>query len=131
MNILVGRIYIYLKENNPSKINCAKNENDFRNHFAKNVCADIGLVRDVADAHKHLELTRRSRKVTSADQTSLATTGWGEEPFGESPISGSEHIVITVDDGSKRSLKAVLTNTVKVLELTTRRCRITAPILPM
>lgn len=69
---------------------------------------EYALLRDVAEAHKHVKLDRRSRRVTNADQTAVGATGYGEAPYGEGPFGGGPSVVITLDDGSKRHLSAIV-----------------------
>ena len=55
-------------------------------------------------------LTRGNRQITSATQTGVAKMGYGEGGFGEGVFGGGDQIVITLDDGSKRALSAVIQN---------------------
>ena len=43
-------------------------EDQYRARLAKQECADFALVRDVAEAHKHVELNRKPRRLTASDQ---------------------------------------------------------------
>lgn len=76
----------------------------------------MGLARDVADAHKHFELDRSSRQLTNATQTSAGTLGWGKGGFGEGVYGGAEQLVVTLDDGSKRPLLAIMNNVMEMWE---------------
>lgn len=58
----------------------------------------VGLVRDVADAHKHLKLERKSRSLTNAEQTGLKHIGYGEG-YGMA-YGGGEVLVVILDDDS-------------------------------
>jgi len=78
----------------------------FRTELAKGN-PDFALLRDVAEAHKHVKLDRPGRAVTSAMQSSIGATGYGEAGFGEGPFGGGPSVVVVLDDGSKRHLSAV------------------------
>jgi len=62
---------------------------------------DYALIRDVCDAHKHLELNRPSKRVTKAEQTTTGKMGWGEAKWGEARWGSPEEIVVTDDSGDK------------------------------
>lgn len=87
----------------------------FRAELAKQ-CGDFALLRDVAEAHKHMKLDRPTRVVTNASQTARGATGYGEGPYGEGPYGGGPSIVVELDGGSKRHLTAVA-DTVEALWL--------------
>ena len=61
----------------------------------------FAIVRDVAEAHKHVRLDRASRVITGGEQTALGATGWGEAGFGTGPYGGGPSIVAELDDGTK------------------------------
>ena len=85
--------------------------------MAAKECLDFGLLRDVVDGHKHVELTRRSKKVTHYSQTKEETNGGFFPPnyfasnyFGRGYFSPMPRFVVTLDDGSKRDLSTILEN---------------------
>jgi hypothetical protein len=65
---------------------------DARRHGAQNVgelraalgtqAGAFALIRDIADAHKHLTLHRPGCAVTGAGQTGAGRMGWGEAEYG-------------------------------------------------
>jgi hypothetical protein len=63
--------------------------------------ADIGLVRDVADAFKHHRPHRQTAVVASSDVI-LTMIGFGKAPFGEGKFDG-EQVIITTTTGHKRA----------------------------
>jgi hypothetical protein len=75
-------------------------------------CEDFGLVRDIADAHKHVVIDRASRKITGSDQTQTGTIGYGQGGYGEGVYGGADQLVVTLDDGSKRALSGVMQNVI-------------------
>lgn len=79
--------------------------------------ASYALIRDVAEAHKHVKLDRPDRFVTSAGQTTVGGTGWGEGGYGEGPFGGGPQLVVTLDDGTRRAFSAIVDETVKLWEL--------------
>ena len=93
---------------------------EYRSRLAE-TNSDFALVRDIDDAHKHLELTRPihpPRKLSSAAQTYLEETGgyggsaWGEEPWG----GASAEIVVRLDNGTLRPLSLILMNVIQIWE---------------
>ena len=69
--------------------------------------ADFGLVRDIDDTHKHLELTRGKRP-TSVQGGAWGNSWWGM--WGES--WGTREIVVPLNDGTQRPLDAILKNVI-------------------
>lgn len=67
-------------------------------------CENFSILRDVAEAHKHMKLDRRPGPV----QTALCETSFGDAGWGEGPYGGSAAIVVSLDDNSKRHLITVL-----------------------
>ncbi len=87
----------------PSRVFGTTNTSSFRselahrnNHFA--------VLRDVVEAHKHMQLDRTSRVLTQSNQTTLGTTGFGEADFGTGPFGGGPSVVVELDDGRKHHL---------------------------
>lgn len=68
----------------------------------------FAIIRDVAEAHKHMMLNRAPRVVTSSNQTQVGSTGYGEAGYGTGPYGGGPSIVIELDDGSKQHLSYVV-----------------------
>ena len=85
-----------------------------RNGLTARECQDFGLVRDVADAHKHVELDRPTRRVTRADQTTKGGMGWGEGELGEGVFGGGPQLVVKLDNNSKRALSAIMQNVIEM-----------------
>ena len=81
--------------------------------------SDFALVWDIDDAHKHLELTRKPRKVTRSDQTRIPPIhrlgAIGEMAIGQGTIPG-KNIVVVLDDGTRKSLATVLKNVIEMWE---------------
>ncbi len=79
------------------KTACAR---DFRARLAK-MYRHFAILRDVAEAHKHVELDRSHRVLTNAAQTKVGVTGFGEAGFGTGPFGGGHSLVVLLDDNSK------------------------------
>jgi len=87
----------------PSRVFGTTKSSSFRSKLAKQD-NHYKVLRDVAEAHKHMELDRPSRVLTQANQTKVGATGWGEGGFGTGPFGGGPSIVIELNDGSKHHL---------------------------
>jgi hypothetical protein len=68
----------------------------------------FALVNDVADAQKHVELDRGNRQITSTDQTSVRSLGYGEGAYGEGRYGGVPEVVVELDSGDKRHFSALV-----------------------
>lgn len=98
LNNLIDYYWPSASANDPSKVFHKKTLKDFRAELAK-TDVNIGLIRDVADAHKHLKLDRSGRGLTNANQTSPQQVGYGQA-YGMG-YGGSELLVITLDNGKE------------------------------
>ncbi|HMZ56868.1 MAG TPA: hypothetical protein PLT48_18620, partial [Nitrospira sp.] len=45
-------------------------------------CPSFGIIRDVADTHKHFGISRADRNISNASQATVGSMGWGEAEFG-------------------------------------------------
>ena len=91
----------------------AENSKAFRAELA-NKNEDWALLRDVAEAHKHVKLNRPARAVTSAGQAFVISTGFGTTPYGTRPWGGTSSVVIELDNGRRVYFSATVD---KVMEL--------------
>lgn len=81
----------------PNDVANTRNIQEFRDYLSAREPA-IGLVRDVADSHKHLYLDRKSAKVKSTNDVSVKNIGWGEG-YGLR-CGGGPIIAVKLDGGS-------------------------------
>jgi hypothetical protein len=72
--------------------------------------ADVGLLRDVAEAFKHHRPDRPSATVRASRDVVTVSLGWGEARWGEGKWGSPEQVIITTKDGKKRALSSVLQN---------------------
>ncbi len=114
---MAARVWQYWHEQDDlSKVYGTTGEGAYRIELAARECADFALVRDVAEAYKHGKLGRPGRRITRYDQTSARAMGFGEGAFGEGTFGGSAQLVVTLDDGSKRPLSAIMANVIAMWE---------------
>lgn len=64
----------------------------------------FSLLRDVAEAHKHMKLDRSKRALTQSSQTAVGATGWGKGGYSTGPWGGGPSIVVELDDSTKHHL---------------------------
>lgn len=115
-NNIAARVFHHWRDLDPSQVNDTADEGHYRSELAARECPDFGLVRDVADAHKHVTLHRPNRRVTGANQTGVGATAWGEAGWGEGVSGGGPQLVVTLDDGTKRPLTAIMANFMEMWE---------------
>jgi hypothetical protein len=109
-DIMAERVFKYWENGDPGKIAGATTARQYREHLRHNVCSDFGLVWDIHDGLKHVKLSRRGREVTNATQTEIGQMGYGEGYFGEGLYGEGDQLVITLDNGSKRTLLGAMHN---------------------
>lgn len=72
--------------------------------------ADVGLLRDVADAFKHHRPDRSSATVAASSDVVPVSLGWGQARWGEGKWGSPEQVIITTKNGDQRALSSVLQN---------------------
>lgn len=72
--------------------------------------ADIGLLRDVAEAFKHHKLDRKNARVSASNGMTVHPTGYSSLAFGEGKYGGTEQVIIKANDGKQRALSSILQN---------------------
>lgn len=65
------------------------------------------VIRDVAEAHKHMKLDRSTRVLSESRQTAVGFTGYGQAGYGTGPYGGGPSIVVELDDNTKHHLSYV------------------------
>ncbi len=113
-NNMAARVFMHWEKNDPSKVYGVTSEGRYRAELTARECRDFGLVRDVAEAHKHVELDRAPRQVTRSEQTTVGGMGYGEGGWSEGTYGGGPQLVITLDNGRKRALSAVLKDVIEM-----------------
>ncbi|MEP7151781.1 MAG: hypothetical protein ABI856_08740 [Nitrospira sp.] len=83
---------------------------DFR-HELETHYPDYALIRDVCDAHKHLELHRSPKRVTRASQTTTGRLGWDEAKWDDARWGSPEEVVVTDDSGEKHHFVGLVLRT--------------------
>jgi hypothetical protein len=97
----------------PERLLGARSLGKFKAELAR-LHAEYGLLRDVADAHKHLKLDRADRHVTSAGQSTTMSMGWGEAKWGQARWGSPEEVVVTDDSGEKHHFRALVQRTLQM-----------------
>jgi len=72
--------------------------------------ADVGLLRDIADAFKHHRPDRPSATVRASSDVVPLSIGWGQARWDEGKWGSPEQVIITTQGGDKRALSSVLQN---------------------
>jgi hypothetical protein len=91
-------------------------EDQYRARLAKQECADFALVRDVAEAHKHVELNRKPRRLTASDQVMVRDQ---EFCLGLSMLDVDTLgpcLVVVEDNGDERPLQSIMRNVMEMWE---------------
>jgi hypothetical protein len=91
-------------ENNPTKHSLEA----MRQSLVK-LCPDFALIRDVADASKHAQLTRREPplKLSSSEQITQ-TPGLFRAPFGFGVFSQAVEVLVKLNDETSRPLAGIV-----------------------
>ncbi|MGU3538424.1 hypothetical protein [Methylobacterium sp. A54F] len=106
-DIMAERVFVYWDGHDQTKVAGADSIRKYRSHIVTHMCPEFGLAWDIHDGHKHVSL-RAPRRVTRSDQTGVSRMGFGQGGYGEGGYGGAEEIIVTLDDGSKRALSAIM-----------------------
>lgn len=87
----------------PDRVFGIESPGQFRKELARRD-NQYSLLRDVAEAHKHMQLDRSTRSIREARQTAVGSTGFGEAGYGTGPHGGGPSIDVELDDGTKQHL---------------------------
>lgn len=104
LNNLVEYYWRAYATTHPDRVFGARSLKVFRSELSHRN-EDIAVIRDIADAHKHLKLDRVDREITNANQTSRQPVGYGQA-WGLC-YGGGELLVVTLDDGQERNFSLV------------------------
>lgn len=91
----------------PHRVFHKKTVNRFRRELGV-IFPNFNLIRDVAEAHKHVELNRSDRVLTSTGQTTVGSLGYGEAEFGIGTYGGAPEVVIELDSRVQRHFSAAV-----------------------
>jgi hypothetical protein len=117
-NDMAARILHYWQDLDRSHVyGCTiEQETRYRNELVARECPDFAWVRDVAEAYKHVQLTRRpeTRIVMRYDQTAVKGTVFAEGVFEEGVFQGE--LTVTGNDGISRPLAEIMRNVMAMWE---------------
>lgn len=92
----------------------------YRDYLANTKCKEFAFVRDIADAHKHIELSRSSRNVTHNSQTKRLYRGvwpkgtWAKGFWAKGTWFEKEELVVTLDSGEQIPLSKILPQVIEM-----------------
>lgn len=113
---MAERVFHFWNGTDQSKLFGSKTPGEYRAALTSNTCDDFKLVQDIANAHKHFELTNSSPRVRRSDQTAPGSLGWDVARWGEGRWCSPEQLVVQLDDGSKRPLEGIMGNVIAMWE---------------
>ena len=104
----------------PQKVAGKRRKLAYYSHLANNSCPDFLALKDIAEAHKHLELdhpTPYPRTVTSAGATGLGSIGaiTRKGSMG-TPMAARKRMVVHRQDGGKQAFDEVIENVILMWE---------------
>ena len=104
---------------------CICTDGRFRQHLAQR-CEEVRLIRDIANAAKHVNLTRYDPFVSNANQIVTSAIGYCDGPFGMELYGGPPQVVVKNDEGELIFVEGVVDRTIDFLvgELSSLESRI-------
>jgi hypothetical protein len=115
---MAERVWDFFKDRDRSKIGNVTSAKNYRELLVSKECPDFQLVWDVHDGHKHVQLSRPGRQVSSAAQTGIRTRRGAFQPnaFGKGFDTGWTKAIVRLDDGTERVFSDVLRNVIEMWE---------------
>lgn len=91
------------------------NDISFRQALAQQH-AEFSILRDLAKAFKHAELTRHSPSVRNSGKVTSTANGFGVGKFGEGRYGGVNQVFATDETGCKHYVEALVRHTISMLD---------------
>lgn len=113
-NNMAEYMYHYLRGNKPELLHDAQSVGEYRTHLANKECPDFQIIRDVADGHKHLELTRQPRLVSGTGQVKADALKWNDDKtvtWQEADFTWADTanlFMVVLDSGERRILRVAV-----------------------
>jgi len=123
VDALVGHLYCWCEKNAPSEVDSIDDDTHYRQHLGEK-CPDLLLLRDIAKAQKHVKLVRGSPDISSADQVSSRTIGWGEGQWGGGRWGGPNQVVVNANSGKLRYVEAIVQKSLSFLQSEMERLKV-------
>lgn len=114
VDALAARLYGWLKVNKPGTVT-AGDDTLYRAELAL-INPDFGVLRDLAKANKHFELTRGKPTVSSAAQVSIEAPGWGEAQWDEGRWDGPDQVYVRLNNGDLRAVDYLVRSGIQFLD---------------
>ena len=95
VDALAAHLHWWLQSNNSGSMTTSQNDGTYRTELGKANDA-YALLRNIANAQKHVVLTRHNPKVETAKQITSRRIGYGEGGYGEGRYDGVEQVVVDV-----------------------------------
>jgi hypothetical protein len=118
VDALAAHIYVWCKTNAPSEIAGLNDDSHYRGRLA-GCSSDFRLLRDIANAQKHVELDPRKgakRVVTKSAQVTTRPVAYGERPYGDRRYGGPPQVVVRTDSGALRYVEQIVAAALAMLE---------------
>jgi hypothetical protein len=112
---LAAHIYVWCTANAPAEVAGIPDDTQYRATLA-GANNDFLLLRDIAKAQKHVELTRGTPVIGSATQISARPVGWGKGPYGHGRWGGVPQVVIDLNTGRMQYVERIVDSALAVLE---------------
>ena len=113
LDTMAERMWHWWHPREPGRVGNALSPRKYRQYLSAAECSDFQIVWDLHDNHKHVEISRQDRIVTSAAQSGVERKGGAFDPgaFQNDAFDvGVEKFVVKLDDGQERDLSEVLEN---------------------
>lgn len=123
VDALAGHLYRWCSSSASHEVAGVRDDSAYREQLAQSN-ADFALVRDIAKAQKHVQLTRGSPKVSTAAQVETRSLGWGEARWGEGRWGSPPQVVVQTNAGEFRVVVSIVDRALRFLEAEMKRLRV-------
>ena len=115
IDALAGHLYRWCSSYAKHEVVGVPDDSAYRERLARSN-GDFALVRDIAKAQKHVQLTRGSPQVSKAGQVAKRSLGWGEARWDEGRWDGPPQVVVQTDAGDLCVVESIAVRALDFLE---------------
>jgi hypothetical protein len=95
VDALAAHIYVWVKFNGPPAVTPFSDDTAYRAALCKR-SGEFSLLRDIAKALKHVQLTRGAPQVTRSDQIVTHRPAYGEGDYGMGHYGGAQQVIVNL-----------------------------------
>lgn len=117
VDALAAHLFVWCRENAPEEVRgiAVGDDGRFRDRLAER-SPEFALLRDIANANKHVHLTRKAPQISGAGQVKPQELRWGVARWGEGRWGSPPQVAVETNNGEARAVEAIVDRALVFLE---------------